>query len=705
MTRAGGSGRSRWLAGVWFAIALLSCGADAAQRGVVVVQDPAGEQVGLYRGSYALVIGVSDYTAGWPDLESVPRELKEVRGLLESQGFTVVPSDNPDADALRHAFNDFINRYGRDPDNRLLIFFAGHGHTLEKGYQREMGYIVPADAPPPSDRKGFLEKAVSMNQVLTWAREIDSKHALFLFDSCFSGAVFKARNLPEPPPLISKLTAEPVREFITAGSAGETVPASSVFAPAFVDALRYRLGDLNGDGFVTGMELGVYLQGVVAGRVRQTPQFGKIADYELSRGDFIFVVGKNSVPVLPPPPPPAPALVGGVQVNVNVARAQVWVNGQSVGEAKQGEALNVPNVAIGAAQVRVQAEGYARVNRTAQVKLGEWTQVVIELAPAQGAPPATATAGAAEPGYLTVRSNVVDDVVSIDDRAYGPSGPRALEVTPGEHRVRVEKADYGAWEQEVSLAPGERLTLRAQLPREPPAMASGATLTPELVRIKGGGFWMGSPDTEEGHAPDERRHRVTVGDFALGKYEVTFAQYDAFCEATGRAKPSHEGWGRDNRPVINVSWSDALAYTEWLSQQTGKRYRLPTEAEWEYAARAETSSRYWWGEEPREGGRVWANCDGCDSQRYQRTAPVGSFPANPFGLYDTAGNVFEWTCSAYDKDYGGGELRCAAGDTGRRVVRGGSWRHRPGALRSAFRFGFPAGGRYNGVGFRLAQDL
>jgi formylglycine-generating enzyme required for sulfatase activity len=121
---------------------------------------------------------------------------------------------------------------------------------------------------------------------------------------------------------------------------------------------------------------------------------------------------------------------------------------------------------------------------------------------------------------------------------------------------------------------------------------------------------------------------------------VTFEEYAKFATAVGRKLPEGEGWGTGNRPVINVSWKDAVAYAEWLSEQTGKRYRLPSEAEWEYAAGAGTETKYWWG---NEVGINRANCDGCGSQwDNKQTAPVGSFDANPLGLYDTAGKVFEW---------------------------------------------------------------
>ncbi|MCP3897296.1 SUMF1/EgtB/PvdO family nonheme iron enzyme, partial [Moraxella sp.] len=177
-------------------------------------------------------------------------------------------------------------------------------------------------------------------------------------------------------------------------------------------------------------------------------------------------------------------------------------------------------------------------------------------------------------------------------------------------------------------------------------------LGPEMVRIPAGRFRMG--DIQGGGDGDEKPvHRVSVSEFAMGRYEVTFAEYDKFAQATGRKKPDDEGWGRGNRPVINVSWDDAVAYAKWLSQQTGKQYRLPTEAEWEYAARAGTETQYWWG---NEIGQNRAVCDACGSRwDNKQTAPVGSFAANPFSLYDTVGNVWEWTCSEYEDKYSGKE--------------------------------------------------
>jgi hypothetical protein len=264
-------------------------------------QKRQGHQIlSSYSGSYALLIGESQYTNGWSNLGSIPGELRKVEQILKSQGFTVEKSSNLNSRQLKNRFERFIDKYGFDENHRLLFFYSGHGHT-----RKDKGYIVPVDAANPNfDETGFLRKAVEMNQILTWMRRIEAKHVLFLFDSCFSGTVFKARDLPKVPRQISQAANEPVRQFITAGSANETVPAKSVFAPVFVDALRYGFGDMNKDGYVTGQELGLHMWNKVPQHTEQTPQYGKIKDYELSRGDFVFVVGGAAQPSISPVPVP-----------------------------------------------------------------------------------------------------------------------------------------------------------------------------------------------------------------------------------------------------------------------------------------------------------------------------------------------------------------------------------------------------------------
>jgi len=227
---------------------------------------------------------------------------------------------------------------------------------------------------------------------------------------------------------------------------------------------------------------------------------------------------------------------------------------------------------------------------------------------------------------------------------------------------------------------------------------------PLLVGVPGGVFQMGySRDTL---TPEETPvHQVQIPAFYIGRYEVTFAEYDRFARATGRDRPDDEGWGRGQRPVVNISWDDAQAYVAWLSGRTGKRYRLPSEAEWEYAARAGTEGFYWWG---YEIGTNNANCFDCGSQWDNRsTAPVGSFEENPFGLKDTAGNVMEWVADCYHNSYHGAPIDGSAWTSGvcsERVARGGAYNKPARSMHVSRRSGFSPDTRLGFIGFRVVRE-
>lgn len=233
---------------------------------------------------------------------------------------------------------------------------------------------------------------------------------------------------------------------------------------------------------------------------------------------------------------------------------------------------------------------------------------------------------------------------------------------------------------------------------------------PEMVVVPAGSFMMGSPPWEEGRYNDEGPvHRVAfAAPFAVGVFEVTFAEWDACVSAGGCGgyRPDDEGWGRGSRPVVNVSWDDAQSYAGWLSRSTGEDYRLLSESEWEYVARAGTSTRYWWG---NDIGRGRANCySGRCGERWGYTAPVGSFAANAFGLHDVHGNVWEWTQDCLNESYDSapGDGRAwEGGNCSYRVLRGGSWYDVPRNLRAAIRFRYAPGNRIFNLSFRVARTF
>ena len=241
-----------------------------------------------------------------------------------------------------------------------------------------------------------------------------------------------------------------------------------------------------------------------------------------------------------------------------------------------------------------------------------------------------------------------------------------------------------------------------------PTVGTGETFSdgggPKMVWLPAGSFQMGSPDSST-EASERPQRLVKVPRFAISQYEITIAEYARFASATGRKQPRTGDLERATHPVFFVSWDDALAYSKWLSQRTGKRYRLPTEAEWEYAARGGSTGTYWWG---RDIGAGKAHCFACDTGLDPRQpTKVGRFPANAYGVYDTAGNVEEWVYDCYHDTYEGAPADTSVfegGDCSNRVVRGGGYSSGPKALRSATRSKFPAGSANDSIGFRVVRD-
>jgi formylglycine-generating enzyme required for sulfatase activity len=252
-------------------------------------------------------------------------------------------------------------------------------------------------------------------------------------------------------------------------------------------------------------------------------------------------------------------------------------------------------------------------------------------------------------------------------------------------------------EEEIVLKESEGVTRSAE-----DALAKLAEATGEMILIPAGEFIMGSPDGE-GYRFERPQHEVSIDSFYMSKHEVTFKQYDLFCEKTGRSKARDRGWGRGKRPVINVSWRDAVAFCDWLSELSGDRYRLPTEAEWEYACRAGATTKYNFGDSPRDMG-LYAWYSG---NAGKRTHPVGKLRANAWGLHDMHGNVWEYCSDRYDEGYYSGSP--SSNPTGpasgqNRVQRGGSWGGDAGHLRSANRNYSSPDVAMGFMGFRCARD-
>ena len=256
---------------------------------------PVSETVDLYGKSHALVIGIDNYTGGWMKLSKAVEDARHIASELKERGFQVTFKQDLKADEMRKELKEFFALKGADPEARLFLWFAGHGHTL-KGE----GYLVPSDAPQPITPE-FKVKAIHMREFPGFMRLADSKHVFAVFDSCFAGTVFVTRA-GAAPAAITRATTKPVRQFLSSGDADQAVSDNGFFRKLFLRALRgEEHADANGDGYLTGSELGLYLADRVTNITEQaqTPRYGKLRDPDYDRGDFVFVLPSRSRPRKP----------------------------------------------------------------------------------------------------------------------------------------------------------------------------------------------------------------------------------------------------------------------------------------------------------------------------------------------------------------------------------------------------------------------
>ncbi|WP_231757180.1 bifunctional serine/threonine-protein kinase/formylglycine-generating enzyme family protein [Microbulbifer elongatus] len=287
-----------------------------------------------------------------------------------------------------------------------------------------------------------------------------------------------------------------------------------------------------------------------------------------------------------------------------------------------------------------------------------------------------------------------------------------IALEPGRYDVEVSKPGYSTVRRWVEVS-GADVNLAVQLERKFfPGKSFQSPLKdggngPEMVVVSPGSFTMGN-NARPFTSPE---HKITIRrPYAIGVHEVTFNDYDRYAKASGQGLPGDQGWGRGTRPVINVSWQEAQEYAQWLSEQTGHRYRLASEAEWEYAARADSDTPFWWGDSSARGK---ANCRrGCASEFNSlfsiSSAPVGHYKANDFGLYDTAGNAGEWVQDCFLGDFTNHRSDARPvqlKNCDLRVVRGGSMREPLRNISSDYRTGLNEKARSKEVGFRLVMEL
>jgi uncharacterized caspase-like protein/formylglycine-generating enzyme required for sulfatase activity len=618
----------------------------------------------------ALIIGNSSYEfAG--ELANPKNDATDIAATLKKLGFQIVDGTDLGKAAMDRKIRDFATSLaGADT---ALFFYAGHG--LQVG---GINYLVPIDA--QLSTAAALDFEMVRLDLVQRTMEREAKTNVIFLDACRNNPL--ARNLARA---MGTRSADIGRGLAAAESGIGTLISYST-QPGNVA--------LDGDGrnspyaaalaaqlATPGQDLSTMLINVRTRVMRETADKQVPWEHSALTGRFYFVAEQVA---------PSPAAAASPQTLSEAA--QTWSKIENTTDVAVLDAFATQfSGTVYAALAKQRATGLAKTEQRTP-EPGWWDRL---LGPADTAP--------AEP-----RVAVASPPPSATDGLVGKPAP-----APAEQR-QAETASTDKAGQQPTVKPN------IQAMNAPPTSARPAneadirgfrdcTACPEMVVVPAGTFEFGSPSSERGRDGDEGPQiSVTIAKpFAAGRFEITFAEWDA-CVADGACahKPADNGWGREKRPVVDVSWDlVASQFLPWLSRKAGHTYRLLSEAEWEYANRAGTSTAYWWGAEP---GRDRANCSGCTARGGKQTLPVGSFKPNAFGLYDTSGNVWEivqdcWRATHKDAPADGSPSQ--QGDCTRHVIRGGSWYASANYARSAKRSSDPASYKNFNVGFRVARPL
>jgi hypothetical protein len=456
-----------------------------------------------------------------------------------------------------------------------------------------------------------------MAQIEIYAKRIESKHALFMFDACFAGSLFALRDAV--PEVINYKTREPVRQFITSGSAEESVPDKSIFREQFILALTTEEADSNNDGYLTGTELGTFLQNKVVNYSygNQHPQYGKIRHSALDKGDFVFVVTpeiENEI---------NETIIeeninryGGIQLESEID-GQFYIDGVFQCDVKAGATYVFNKISTGVHILNIKGSD-------------NWSEKIMIIADKTTIIKSIKVVKKSHIKVISYKTGklYIDEIYiqTIEKE----SEQTINDIDPGKHIIKLLDLNQSdeIWVKDFELISGETKVITI-------GTKEIEYIPYDFVFIKGGTFQMGS---NSGNLNEKPVHNVTVSDFYMSKYEVTQNEWSYLM---GENPSFHIC---DKCPVERVSWQDIQIYIQKLSEKTGKNYRLPTEAEWEYAAGGGSSARTiyagtdslnllkdfaWY-------GSVWYETE------LRMTNIVGIKEPNSLGLYDMSGNVSEW---------------------------------------------------------------
>jgi hypothetical protein len=442
------------------------------------VQDNSGKEIVSFSCSYALVIGVSNYSNGWPALPSVKNDIKAVVKILERNNFQVTKVLDPNSSELEAAFENFIRDYGFDEKHRLLFYFAGHGYPIKPDPTGlGDGYLVPADAPNPNnDLSKFKQLALNMKRIEEFSLSLESRHAIFIFDAAFLGTPFSMTNARAKH--VNYETSQPVRQYIIAGSSNDTFTDKSFFSQQFIAGLN-GAADFYKDGYITGTELAEFLQKSVNNYSNGSlnMQYGKIKNSELSKGDFVFIDNSKSA-------------TGSMQVMSEPSHVSIYLNGKPEGVTP----VILENLSSGSYQVEGRKNGYRYDLESVKVSNNKRSQVILILNKEKNT------------GSLSITSKPDKARWFLNGDYKGITSDKIFILETGVHKIKVRKKGYKNWWKKVQVQKGKEVKIKAILKKKSKSKKveqiheyidelSGMT----FVWVKGGCFFMGSPEREDGH--------------------------------------------------------------------------------------------------------------------------------------------------------------------------------------------------------------
>ena len=624
----------------------------------------------------ALVIGNATYKIA--PLKNPVNDASSISSALSQLGFEVTTKLNANKRTMKQAISKFGKALAQ-PNTVGLFYFAGHGIQV-----KNRNYLIPINSTIEGEADVEFE-GIDAGRILGQMESAGNNLNLVILDACrdnpFGGSFRSAKRG------LARVNVPKGSMILYAASPGERAADGTGKNGVFTQNLLSKLKQpgLTVDQVFKQTASAVYSD---TGKAQLPYREGSII------GEFYFKPGKQQVASISPKQP----------VLTSTSAEDTFIKYMNQEDPSQ---------------MALYLQQYPAGKLSALFKLKLKSEEVLKHT-------------------LTVRSNVNGDTVFIDGKNYGASR-LDLKLKAGEHTIKIEKEGYKPFVQTIQLASNQ--TVRGILSEVPAPPQTNWESTPavvkikpkpkpttgrnwkdpntgiEFVRIPKGCFNMGSPSYEEGRYDNEKKHNVCIQkSFWMSKYEITNAQFRKMKSGHNSKEYKGHSLNGSKQPAVYVSWDDATEYAEWLSDRSGHTFRLPTEAEWEYAARGKTSTARYWGDSVDSACRYanvrdksaktfgWGSEHSCNDG-YKVTAPVGQFKANAFGLHDMLGNVWEWTCTAWSKSYDGTEKRCVdSSSTAKRVLRGGSWGNGPRFVRSAMRAFYAQGFRNYFIGFRLLRQ-